>query len=57
LEIIELDEPLPPSLPLGEDAVHMVRLKLKKRVADAEKWESYGLGTNVDGMKYENAAF
>jgi len=55
LELItqKTEDALPVRFALGEDAIHLVRKRLEQRMAELDKWEYFGKGTNIDGIEYE----
>ncbi len=57
LDVITMkpERPLPVRFALGEDAVHLIKKQLQRRVAELEEWESFGKGTNIDGLEYKQA--
>ncbi|KIK67817.1 hypothetical protein GYMLUDRAFT_36596 [Collybiopsis luxurians FD-317 M1] len=55
LVTMRTDKPLPVRFALGEDAVHLIRNRLENRITELDEWRSFGIGTNIDGMKYEHA--
>ncbi|KAE9410008.1 3-oxoacyl-reductase [Gymnopus androsaceus JB14] len=59
LELVTLktDKSLPVRFALGEDAIYLIRKRLEGRIAELDEWKSFGIGTNVDGMEYEQASW
>jgi len=55
LVTMKTDKALPVRFTLGEDAIDLTEKLLNKRIAELEEWRSFGMGTNVDGLKYEGA--
>ncbi|KAJ3855051.1 hypothetical protein EV368DRAFT_35515, partial [Lentinula lateritia] len=57
LDVVTLktEKRLPARFALGEDAVYLTRKLLKRRLDELDEWESHGMGTNVDGLSYEQA--
>ncbi|GAW02138.1 short-chain dehydrogenase reductase sdr [Lentinula edodes] len=55
LVTLKTEKPLPARFALGEDAVYLTRKLLKRRLDELDEWDSYGMGTNVDGLRYEQA--
>ncbi|KAF9076966.1 hypothetical protein BDP27DRAFT_1357732 [Rhodocollybia butyracea] len=53
LVMMKTDKALPARFALGEDAVSLIKKCLNRRLAELEEWESFGMGTNVDGLKFE----
>lgn len=51
--MLKTEKSLPARFALGEDAVHVVRKRLEQRIAELDEWQSFGTGTNIDGMEYE----
>ncbi|KAJ4477167.1 NAD(P)-binding protein [Lentinula aciculospora] len=55
LVTLKTERSLPVRFALGEDAVHLSRKHLEKRIAELDEWKSFGANTNIDGIKYEQA--
>ncbi|KAF5393148.1 hypothetical protein D9757_001324 [Collybiopsis confluens] len=57
LVTLNTEKSLPVRFALGDDAVNLIRKALKQRLTELDEWQSFGIGTNVDDMKYEGAAW
>ncbi|KAJ3815553.1 hypothetical protein F5876DRAFT_30422, partial [Lentinula aff. lateritia] len=55
LVTLKTEKRLPARFALGEDAVYLTRKLLKRRLDELDDWESYGMGTNIEGLSYEQA--
>ncbi|KAF9076965.1 putative short-chain oxidoreductase [Rhodocollybia butyracea] len=55
--MLKTDKALPVRFALGDDAVGLIKRRLKRRLAELDEWESFGVGTNIDGTKYEEVAW